>query len=79
MDFDVLDAAAFSKSYLTPLPKGFRSRHKDLIALFNEERKKMSGDQLNESKQYECMVDMLNHASAAVYGKSARLNFTTPS
>ncbi|KAK0488787.1 hypothetical protein IW261DRAFT_372458 [Armillaria novae-zelandiae] len=78
MDFDALDAAAFSKNYLTPLPKGFRSRHKDRMALFNEERRKMFGGKLNESKQYECMVDMLNHASTAVYAEIHNTHPTSP-
>ncbi|KAK0218083.1 hypothetical protein IW262DRAFT_1298627 [Armillaria fumosa] len=42
MDFDVLDAATFSKNYLTPLPKGFRSRHKDRMAFGRGEEKNNS-------------------------------------
>lgn len=78
MDFDVLGAAAFSENYLTSVPRGFRGRHKDQMALFNEERRKMSKGKLNESKQYECMVDMLNHASAAVYAEIHKIHPTSP-
>lgn len=60
MDVDVLDAAAFSKDYHTALPKGFRGRHRDPMASFNDERRKMRAGQLNESKQYGCIIDMLN-------------------
>ncbi|KAK0457673.1 uncharacterized protein EV420DRAFT_472252 [Desarmillaria tabescens] len=67
VDFNVLGAAAFAEDYLTALPKGFRGRHRDLMALFNEERRKMSGGRLNELQQYKCIVDMLNHVSVAVY------------
>ncbi|KAG7444290.1 uncharacterized protein BT62DRAFT_995335 [Guyanagaster necrorhizus] len=75
MDVDVLDAAAFSKDYHTALPKGFRGRHRDPMASFNDERRKMRAGQLNESKQYGCIIDMLNQPMQQSLPAAIQLQF----